>query len=298
MGVDLSAWNKAFQCEKKGAFETRNRAFQTWRALDKFVEKNKWSAVTPTSITPKQMRLFLESRAEQVGARSVQNEASHLRRALAGAGRDLGDVRDPKNGWSNERMGVESASRKGEKAAMNPIAFEEARGRLSDGVRACVDLQAVLGLRREESLQAGRSLDHWARALAAAQAEGRGAFLQVVDGTKGGRERSTWVPPDRLEKVIEAVNVAQEVRSGQNIVAGVDLRAAKALYSNELSRAGLTGENSGHGLRRAFAQEQFRHYREEGFCEADALARLSNDLGHGDGRGRWVWNNYLLGGEG
>jgi hypothetical protein len=106
------------------------------------------------------------------------------------------------------------------------------------------------------------------------------------------------VPPDRLEKVIEAVNVAQEVRSGQNIVAGVDLRAAKALYSNELSRAGLTGENSGHGLRRAFAQEQFRHYRDEGFCEADALARLSNDLGHGDGRGRWVWNNYLSGGEG
>jgi hypothetical protein len=22
---------------------------------------------------------------------------------------------------------------------------------------------------------------------------------------------------------------------------------------------------------------------------------LSNDLGHGDGRGRWVMNNYLLG---
>jgi integrase len=298
MGVDLSAWNKAFQGEKKGAFETRNRAFQTWRALDKFVEKNKWSAVTPQSITPKQMRLFLESRAEQVGARSVQNEASHLRRALAGAGRNIGEVRDSKNGWSNRRMGVKSASRKGGKASMNPIAFQEARGRLGDGVRACVDLQAALGLRRQEALQAGRSLDHWAKTLTKAQAEGRGAFIQVVDGTKGGRARSTWVPPKMLEKVIEAVNVAQEVRTGKNIVAGGDLKAAKALYSRELSRAGLTGENSGHGLRRAFAQEQFRHYRDEGFCEADALARLSNDLGHGDGRGRWVWNNYLSGGEG
>jgi integrase len=298
MGVDLSAWNRAFQGEKKGAFETRNRAFQTWRALDKFVEKNKWSAVTPTSITPKQMRLFLESRAEQVGARSVQNEASHLRRALAGAGRDLGDVRDPKNGWSNERMGVESASRKGEKPAMNPIAFEEARGRLSDGVRACVDLQSALGLRRQESLQSGRSLDHWARELTTARVEGRGAFIQVSDGTKGGRSRSTWVPPDRLEKVIEAVNGAREAKSGQYIVAGVDLKAAKALYSNELSRAGLTGKNSGHGLRRAFAHAQFRHYRDSGFDEANALVRLSRDLGHGDGRGRWVWNNYLSGGEG
>lgn len=298
MGLDLSGWNRAFQGEKKGAFETRNRAFQTWRALDKFVEKNKWSGVTPASITPKQMRLFLESRSKQIGARSVQNEASHLRRAIGGAGRELGDVRDPKNGWSNVRMGVESASRKGERASMNSTTFDEARGLLSEGVRACVDLQSVLGLRREEAIHAGRSLDHWARELNTAQIERRGAFIQVVGGTKGGRERSTWVPSERLEKVIEAVSVAQEVRDGQNIIAAVDLRAAKALYSNALSRAGLVGENSGHGLRRAFAQEQFRYYRDEGFCESDALARVSRDLGHGDGRGRWVFNNYLSGGEG
>jgi integrase len=195
-------------------------------------------------------------------------------------------------------MGVESASRKGEKAAMNSVAFEDARGRLSDGVRACVDLQSVLGLRREEAIQAGRSLDHWARSLTTAQAEGRGAYVEVVDGTKGGRERSTWVPPERLEKVLGAVNVAQGVRQGQNIVAGVDLRAAKALYSNELSRAGLVGENSGHGLRRAFAQGQFRHYLDAGLGESQALSRVSRDLGHGDGRGRWVFNNYLSGGEG
>ena len=63
------------------------------------------------------------------------------------------------------------------------------------------------------------------------------------------------------------------------------------------ARAGLVGEDSNHGLRRLFAHRQVVHYLQSGLSREEALARLSNDLGHGDGRGRWVENNYLRGGE-
>lgn len=298
MGIGLDKWNGAFRAHKKGGFGTAERARGTWRALDRFVEKKGWRDVRPETITPRQMRLFLESRSEEIGARSLQNEASHLRRAIEGSGRDLGDVRDPKNSWSSERMGVESASRFGGKSAMSREVFEEARQQLRPDVRACVDLQSQMGLRREEAIQAGASLREWSRDLEAAREEGRGAFLNVRDGCKGGRERCVWIPNERIDQVSEVVHQAQEIQKAGNIIEAGTLQEAKALYSNGLSRAGLVGDNSGHGLRRAFAQQQYAIYREAGFDERDALARLSRDLGHGDGRGRWVWNNYLSGGEG
>lgn len=298
MGVDLSKWNQSFQRQKKGSFGTRNRAFQTWRALDKFVEKKGWKDVRPDTITPKQMRIFLEARSEEIGVRSLQNEASHLRRALEGAGREVGDVRDPKNTWSNTRMGVGQASRFGGRAAMSESVFEKARENLREDVRACADLQRCMGLRREEAIQAGRSLGQWKNGLDQAEQQDRGVFLDVRDGTKGGRERCVWVPLERVQEVREVIERVQEVCQGGKIIDADGLKEAKAVYSNEMTRAGLVGENSGHGLRRAFAQQQYTIYREAGFDERDALARLSQDLGHGDGRGRWVWNNYLAGGEG
>lgn len=298
MGIGFEIWKSAFRADTKGGGATAARANQTWTQLDKFVEKNHWKNVTPGTITPKQMRLFLEFRKTEISARSLQNEASHLRRAIQGAGRDLGTIRDPKNGWGNVRMGVESASRFGGKSAMSSSVFESARERLRDDVRVCVDLQKVLGLRRLESIQAGASLGRWREELERAKNEGHGAFVAVVDGTKGGRERSTFVPADRVQKVLDVVIDAQASMTGKFIIDGASLEAVKTIYSNALSRCGLTGDNSGHGLRRGFAQEQYAGYRESGLDEADALARLSRDLGHGDGRGRWVWNNYLAGGEG
>ena len=68
----------------------------------------------------------------------------------------------------------------------------------------------------------------------------------------------------------------------------------KLLVYNDM---GLVGEDSNHGIRRLFAHRQVVHYLQSGLSREQALVRLSNDLGHGDGRGRWVENNYLRGGE-
>ncbi|MBQ3300601.1 MAG: hypothetical protein IJH04_00345 [Eggerthellaceae bacterium] len=50
-----------------------------------------------------------------------------------------------------------------------------------------------------------------------------------------------------------------------------------------------------HALRYTFAHDQYRLYRAEGSSHRETLAALSKDLGHGDGRGRWVKIVYLRG---
>ena len=49
----------------------------------------------------------------------------------------------------------------------------------------------------------------------------------------------------------------------------------------------------GHSLRYAFMRERVGAYLQNGIPMAEALARTSMDLGHGDGRGRWVKMVYL-----
>ncbi len=71
------------------------------------------------------------------------------------------------------------------------------------------------------------------------------------------------------------------------------LKEAVEQHSDRLVKLGLKGENSGHSLRRAFAMDQYKHYLATGCAEKAALSWTSNDLGHGDGRGCWVYNNYL-----
>ncbi len=75
-----------------------------------------------------------------------------------------------------------------------------------------------------------------------------------------------------------------------------NLESAVKGYENALAYRGLTGDNSNHALRREFACNQYDNYvNNEGLDKDTALSRLSQDLGHGDGRGRWVENNYLAG---
>jgi hypothetical protein len=49
----------------------------------------------------------------------------------------------------------------------------------------------------------------------------------------------------------------------------------------------------GHALRYAWAREHMDAYLAEGIPIGEAMARTSMDLGHGDGRGRWVKMVYL-----
>jgi len=68
------------------------------------------------------------------------------------------------------------------------------------------------------------------------------------------------------------------------------LLQASNIYRNLCHRAGTQS----HSARYAFAQERVRAYREQqGYSRREARAAASQDLGHGDGRGRYVASVYV-----
>jgi hypothetical protein len=62
---------------------------------------------------------------------------------------------------------------------------------------------------------------------------------------------------------------------------------------NEARALGLKDKETMHSLRYAFAQDQLVRYESHGFSKEEALALVSCDLGHGDGRGRYVEQVYI-----
>ena len=79
---------------------------------------------------------------------------------------------------------------------------------------------------------------------------------------------------------------------GGVLIAKPDEKTAMCRYRNVMYQAGFRGKESGHSLRYAFAQEQIREYMAQGYSQAEALAMTSMDLGHGDGRGRYIAQVY------
>ncbi|OWG22441.1 DNA-binding prophage protein [Klebsiella pneumoniae BIDMC 35] len=92
------------------------------------------------------------------------------------------------------------------------------------------------------------------------------------------------------QAVKEALNIAGK-RDG-HLIDNPDLKSAMDYWHNHLRDAGLTGEYSPHSLRYAWAQDAIQHYQEQGLSHKEALAVTSTDLGHGDGRGKYIEQVY------
>lgn len=114
----------------------------------------------------------------------------------------------------------------------------------------------------------------------------------MVFGTKGGRPRETTIlDAVAVRKALDnALTVAEDRHS--RLIDKPDLKSAMKYWHSQASRLGLTGAYSPHSLRYAWAQDAIRHYLAQGFCEKEALAMTAMDLGHGDGRGRYVAQVY------
>ncbi len=278
-------FTKSALINNRAATLTKVRMLTTFRALAKFAKAGRWGALDPNNLTVKQLRGYAQARIEQgIGARSIQNEMSHIRRALEGVGRS----EFAQKTCSNKALAVPSASRIGTGKVVDPLVLQSALETAPADTRALIQLSRSLGLREREAVSSANSLREWDRALAAGQP------ITVRDGTKGGRIRSVFIRPDGVESALEAVKAALAVvKQQKRLVVSKSLKAAVEKHSDRLARVGLRGENSGHSLRRAFAMDQYRYYLSQGNSENIALSRVSNDLGHGDGRGRWVFNNYL-----
>lgn len=150
-----------------------------------------------------------------------------------------------------------------------------------------LDIAVTLGLRGEEAVQSCQSMKTWQTALQ----QGKNT-LYVVFGTKGGRPRDVNII--NLQKTLEVINTALAIMAQQNgkLTDKPSLKQAMNYWRNSTYRLGLTRQISPHSLRYAFTQDQIDHYPKQGYREPEALAKVSMDLGHADGRGRYIKQVY------
>lgn len=219
--------------------------------------------------------------------RTLQNEMAAIRVTLRLAGRST--LADSER-LSNKSLELGNACRDGTHKAMPQDMFESLCERLrlhNQDVLVCVQMQRWIGLRNEEAVQSYKSVKSWLKELE------RGNSIRVIYGTKGGRPRDVKI--FCRDKVIVAIKFAIEImnENGGKIIGKPDLKSAMEHHRYILRAANCVGEYSPHSLRYAFASDQIENYLKEGFSLADALAMTSMDLGHGDGRGRYIKQVYM-----
>lgn len=228
-----------------------------------------------------------ERLAQGMTKRSLQNEMAAIRNLLKQAGRDKLAQSERLN---NRSLGLSGASRNGTRKAITPEhyrhALETARAK-DAGLAAALELSRLMGLRSQEAVQSARSLKTWQQALDRGESR-----LTVVFGTKGGRPRETVIlDTGAVRRALDNANAVAESRHSR-LIDKPDLKSAMKYWHSQVSRIGLTGVYSPHSLRYAWAQDAIRHYLAQGFSEKEALAMTAMDLGHGDGRGRYVAQVY------
>lgn len=191
---------------------------------------------------------------------------------------------------TNKSLGLSGASRNGTRQAIASKHYhhvlETARAK-DPGLAAALELARLMGLRSQEAVQSVQSLKTWKQAI-----ERSDTRLTVVFGTKGGRPRETVIlDSDAVKKALDNALAIAESRNDR-LIDKPDLKSAMDYWHNQATRIGLTGAYSPHSLRYAWAQDAIRHYLAQGFSKKEALAIVAMDLGHGDGRGRYVAQVY------
>ncbi|CAI1049938.1 integrase domain-containing protein [Serratia entomophila] len=237
---------------------------------------------------------YINSRkAENISTRTLQNEMSAVRSIMSAAGRNK--LADPSHDkLSNQALGISGACRDGTKT---PLSDEKLSAIVShvfkkdEGVAIGVQLSRYLGLRTEETVQSAKSLKTWKQTILNGNDR-----VKVVFGTKGGRPRETTVF-DR-EKVLSVLDKAIKHCDSHNgkLIDKPSLHTAIERYRNIVREAGMTGKYAPHSLRYAYAKDAVSHHVNNGMSREEANALVSMDLGHGDGRGRYIKQVYFKNG--
>ncbi|GKW07611.1 integrase domain-containing protein [Pectobacterium carotovorum] len=273
-----------------GSFKTLN---DRMKIADRFAERLKRLNVQirdAKNIKPRHIEMYIRSRQdEKISIRTLQNEMSAIRAILRVAGKTI--MANPENEkLSNQALGISGASRDGSKVAIPDNVYQSILDKVSaadKGAAAAMELSRLLGLRTEETIQSVKSLKTWQKAL-----QNGDEKVRIVFGTKGGRPRDTTII--EREKLINAVNNAIHITSENNgrLINRPALHLAIEQYRNIVREAGLVGKYAPHSLRYAYTQDATKLHLKNGFSKEEADALVSMDLGHGDGRGRYVARVY------
>lgn len=235
-------------------------------------------------------RYIEHAKKKGLSKRTMQNHMSRIRSALRELGREkfTNDER-----ISNKELGLGNASRDGTHIPFSKTEEELRIEEIQDlGSHAAALLQRSLGLRMTEAIRSAKWLKHWEAELKSKN------FLEVVEGTKGGRRRLVDFKDQQAKSLaLEAVRNAIRVMGDKGqLIESISLEGACRKYLRELARVGFKGAQGSHSLRCNWARDQFtRHLQNTRNSSPLALAMLSLDLGHGDKRGRYCRQVYLKG---
>ena len=267
----LSSEMKALAKKAGGSFKTVNDRIHITKRFSEHLRALNIQIQRVEQIRVRHIECYIEERLEQdIGLRTLQNDMAALQAVLRQAGRRQ-VVEHPR--LTNKALGVSQV-------------MEKARAE-DAGLAAALEIARLMGLRSQEAVQSSLSLKTWLKAIE--RGENR---LKVVFGTKGGRPRhTTALDTGAVRKALEKALIVAEQHNGR-LIDKPDLKMALESWHKQVIKVGLKGEFSPHSLRYAWAQDAIRHYLAQGFSEKESLALTATDLGHGDGRGRWVKQVY------
>lgn len=292
MSKDLIRSLEALSRKAGGAHLTLDARDQAYRDFGKAMVAANVQIRSAAQIGGRELRLYaahLNKSVKSVGTR--QNRLSAIRVALIEAGKSS-LARDPN--YSNTALGLGVRCRDGTKTAASSEVFEVVKAKVADldreWIAAALDLEQTLGLRRSEAVCVSEfRLKKWLKQLVL---EGR---LDVVEHTKNGRPR--FVEPPDIDRALAAIKVALAIAKANSGYLSQrkdgspakSKKSAVSMYSSCLNRIKFQG----HSLRYSFTHMMFKQGLEAGMTQKQALATTSRNLGHGDGRGRFVKQVYL-----
>ncbi|EQB7360291.1 integrase domain-containing protein [Escherichia albertii] len=279
---------KALAKKAGGSFKTVDNRIHIVQRFSRHLRSLNIQIQRVAQIKVRHIESYIHDRlAQEIGLRTLQNEMASLRVVLQQAGRS--QVAEHTR-LTNKSLGLAGASRNGTRQAITPEHYQQVMkvARSQDtGLAAALELARLMGLRSQEAVQSVQSLRTWKQAIERGETR-----LTVVYGTKGGRPRETVIlDAGAVRKALENALTVAEPRDGR-LIDRSDLKSAMNYWRKQAVSAGLTGAYSPHSLRYAWAQDAIRHYLVQGFSEKEALAMTAMDLGHGDGRGRYVAQVY------
>ncbi len=284
----LSGEMKALAKKVGGSFKTVDDRIHIVQRFSRHLRGLNIQIQRVEQIKVRHIECYVQARlAQEIGKRTLQNEMAALRGVLQQAGRR--QVAEHER-LTNKSLGLAGASRNGTNRAITQEYYQQVLEAARDkdaGLAATLELARLMGLRSQEAVQCCQSLKAWKQAL-----ERGDARLTVVFGTKGGRSRETVIlDSGAIRKALNNALSVAEQRNGR-LIDQPGLHKAMNYWRGALAEAGLTGTYTPHSLRYAWAQDAIRHYLAQGFSDKEALALTSMDLGHGDGRGRYVVQVY------
>ncbi|AYL72258.1 integrase domain-containing protein [Citrobacter freundii] len=271
-----------------GSFKTVDDRIHIVQRFSRYLRSLNIQIQRVEQIKVRHIECYVQARlAQEIGKRTLQNEMAALRGVLQQAGRK--QVAEHER-LTNKSLGLAGASRNGTNRAITPEYYSKVLAVVREkdaGLAVTLELARLMGLRSQEAVQCCQSLKTWKQAL-----ERDETRLTVVFGTKGNRPRETVILDTiAVKKTLEdALSVAGQ-RNGR-LIDQPGLQQAMNYWRGEIAKAGLAGDYTPHSLRYAWAQDAIRHYLAQGFSDKEALALTSMDLGHGDGRGRYVVQVY------